>query len=73
MYQLKKNVQSFTMVEGPLGRKTFSPGETYDQIPPGLESKFETVGGDTLLKKVSPAKLRVVNPDPPKEITEEVS
>ena len=85
MYQLKKGVQSFTVVEGPLANQTFSPGESYAEIPPGEEAKFEIItasgqpSGISANPPVIPAeagiqknKQRAVAPDPPSETKEEV-
>ncbi|KKW12654.1 MAG: hypothetical protein UY48_C0010G0006 [Candidatus Gottesmanbacteria bacterium GW2011_GWB1_49_7] len=41
MYKLKAGQESFTVVEGPLGGKTYRTGEKYEQIPPGEEERFD--------------------------------
>lgn len=43
MFALKKGLESFTPVEGPMANKTFSPGRLYSEIPPGAEGKFDKI------------------------------
>jgi hypothetical protein len=74
MYQLKKGQESFTPVEGPLGMRTFKPGESYDEIPPGMEGRFETIGVAPVTQNTDQptgrSKMKAV--DPLSENTEEV-
>jgi hypothetical protein len=46
MYQLKIGQESFTPVEGPVAGRQFVPGESYGQIPPGEEGRFEKIQDD---------------------------
>lgn len=43
MYQLKKGVESFEVVDGPMAGRKFFRGQTYKEIPPGEEKKFEKI------------------------------
>jgi len=42
-YRLKKNVQSFTVVDGPLAKRTYRQGMVYEEIPANEAAKFEKV------------------------------
>jgi len=44
MYELKKNKEAFTMVEGPFKNKRFEPGKSYDEIPESMSGNFVTTG-----------------------------
>jgi hypothetical protein len=43
MYQLKKGVESFEVVDGPFAGKKFLRGKTYKDIPPEEKHKFEKI------------------------------
>ena len=43
MYKLKQKVQGFTVIDGPMAKKSFKQGETYAEIPPQEAAKFEKI------------------------------
>ena len=43
MYRLKSNVADFHVVDGPFAGRNFVAGQTYPEIPPGEERRFEAV------------------------------
>lgn len=55
MYRLKKGQESFTAVEGPCEGKTYKPGETYAEVPPGEERRFDDIGAAPARKAAAPA------------------
>ena len=44
MYELKKNKEAFTMVEGPFKNKRFEPGKSYDEVPSNMIGNFVKAG-----------------------------
>jgi|GEM_PF-3236931 len=46
MYKLKQGVQGFTVIDGPMAKKSFKQGETYAEIPPQEAAKFEEIKDD---------------------------
>lgn len=42
-FRLKRNVPDIEIVDGPFARRKFRAGETYTEIPPELQDRFETV------------------------------
>jgi len=40
-YRLKKNVQSFTVVEGPLADRSYRHGQIYEEIPQNEAARFD--------------------------------
>lgn len=42
-YILKKGVEAFEVVDGPLAGRKFVPGKTYAEIPPQEKAKFKSV------------------------------
>ncbi len=42
-YRLKKNVENFDVVDGPLTGRKFRAGMVYDEIPPQDAGKFEEI------------------------------
>ena len=55
-FQLKKGQESFTPVEGPFAKKQFAPGQTYSEIPPNEERRFEEI------KPAPAAKVKIPAP-----------
>lgn len=45
-YKLKKNVEAFEMVDGPLTGRKFKAGEVYDSIPPQYAGRFDAIEPD---------------------------
>jgi hypothetical protein len=43
MYQLKKGVQGFTVIDGPMAGKSFKSGMSYKEIPPQEAARFTEV------------------------------
>lgn len=42
-YRLKKNVQSFTVVEGPLADRSYRHGVAYEEVPANEAVKFDKI------------------------------
>ena len=42
-YRLKKNVEAFTVVDGPFEKKQYKPDVEYEEVPPHEKHKFEKV------------------------------
>jgi hypothetical protein len=42
-YILRKGVQGFTVIDGPMSGKSFKSGIAYDEIPPQEAAKFEVI------------------------------
>lgn len=43
MYRLKKNMESFQVVDGQFAGRSYRPGVAYDEIPPQEAGKFEQI------------------------------
>jgi hypothetical protein len=43
MYRLKKGIEAFSVVEGPMAGRAFAAGKTYEEIPPQEAEKFEEI------------------------------
>ena len=64
MYELKKNKEAFTMVEGPFKNKRFEPGKSYDAIPECMSGSFVQAGAPSVRPEpVEPAK-EAAKPEP---------
>lgn len=42
-YRLKKGMESFQVVDGPMAGRKFLKGEVYTEIPPGEVRKFDEI------------------------------
>lgn len=51
MYQLKKGVESFDIVDGPHAGQQFRRGQVYKTVPPDVQNKFEKVEDKSERKK----------------------
>jgi len=51
MWQLKKNQPPFEMVDGPMVGRSFSHGIGYQEIPDGLNHRFEH-SGEVIIEKM---------------------
>lgn len=56
MYQLKKGMEAFTLVEGPFAKRTFAPGKLYAEIPPGTAGRFKEIKEAAPAETEKPAK-----------------
>lgn len=66
MYKLKRGVEAFDMVDGPLAGKKYRHGETYPEkdIPPAYKDKFEKVKVQAEAKRTA---ATVPKTSPPEE------
>lgn len=43
MFILKKGVQGFTVIDGPMAGRSYQSGVAYEEIPPQESAKFENI------------------------------
>ena len=55
-YRLKRNIESFEMVDGPFAGRKFVSGETYGEVPPGLGEKFDRFPEEATQAKAPPTR-----------------
>ncbi len=53
MFQLKKGKEALTMVEGPFKGRSFKPGESYSDIPPGMAGSFAEIKKTAQVNRVN--------------------
>ena len=64
MYELKKNKEAFTMVEGPFKGRTFAPGKSYDEVPSNMIGSFVKAGEPSVRPEPVAPTEEAVKPEP---------